>query len=436
MTPAARLSAAIEIFASLEETRRPAASVLKEWGQKHRYAGSGDRSAIANLVYDALRVRASAAWIMGVQEITPADARAVILGALRRARGMDGDSIAALCAGDRFGPAPLSEQETTALAADDLSAAPDHVRGDYPQWLDASLASVFGENRVAECAAMAARAPVDLRVNLIKGEPAAALKQLDHLSVAPSTLSPWGLRIEVGADGRGPALQGEPAWARGFVEVQDEGSQLTALLSGAQPGWQVLDLCAGAGGKTLALSAMMENRGQIFATDRDGRRLMPIYDRLERAGARNVQVRAPKGERDVIGDLVGQCDLVFVDAPCTGSGTWRRNPDAKWRIRPGALAERLREQDEVLAVAERYVKPGGRLAYVTCSLLREENEERVEAFMAARHNFLPLEPAHLARQANVEALAEAGSPFGPGLRLTPLRHGTDGFYVCVMLRQG
>lgn len=434
MTPAARLSAAIDIFATIEESRRPAASVVKEWGQKHRYAGSGDRSAIGNLVFDALRVRASAAWMMGVREIEPASARAIMLGMLRRVRGLDAQAISALCGGDKYAPAALSQEETDRLSADDPGDAPAHVAGDYPQWLDENFTAVFGADKVAECAAMASRAPVDMRANLLKGPRDAALKQIDHLGARPSPYSPWGLRIEPGSDGRGPALQGEPSWARGYVEVQDEGSQLAALLSGAQPGWQVLDLCAGAGGKTLALSAMMENRGQIFATDRDGRRLMPIYDRLERAGARNVQVRAPKGEREILGDLTGQCDLVFVDAPCTGSGTWRRNPDAKWRIRPGALAERIREQEEVLANAVQYVKTGGRLAYITCSLLREENEDRMNAFMAAHADFLPLEAAHLARQAGVEALADAASPFGPGLRLTPLRHGTDGFYVCVMLR--
>lgn len=434
MTPAARLSAAIDIFATIEESRRPAASILKEWGQKHRYAGSGDRSAISNLVFDALRVRASAAWIMGVREIEPASARAVVLGMLRRLRALTPEAIAALCTGEKYAPAALSPQEMTYLAANDLADAPAHIQGDYPQWLEENFAAVFGDDKVAECAAMATRAPVDLRANLLKGPREAALKQIDHLGAKISPLSPWGLRIEVGADGRGPALQGEPSWARGYVEVQDEGSQLAALLSGAQPGWQVLDLCAGAGGKTLALSAMMDNRGQIFATDRDGRRLMPVYDRLERAGARNIQVREPKGERDILSDLEGQCDLVFVDAPCTGSGTWRRNPDAKWRIRPGALAARIREQQEVLASAARFVKKGGRLAYVTCSLLRDENEERVNAFLTGHADFLPLEAAHLARQAGVDALAQAASPFGPGLRLTPLRHGTDGFYICVMLR--
>jgi 16S rRNA (cytosine967-C5)-methyltransferase len=196
----------------------------------------------------------------------------------------------------------------------------------------------------------------------------------------------------------------------------------------------VLDLCAGGGGKSLALAAMMENKGQIYATDRDGRRLAPIWDRLDRAGVRNVQVRSPKGQQDVLGDLEGACDLVLVDAPCTGAGTWRRNPDAKWRVRPGAIEQRVNEQNAVLAQAARFVKPGGRIVYVTCSVLRVENEARVEAFLAAHGDFLPLDMAHLARKADVPALAERVSTLGPGLRLSPATTDTDGFYVAALSR--
>ena len=201
--------------------------------------------------------------------------------------------------------------------------------------------------------------------------------------------------------------------------MQDEGSQLAALLSGAEPGMQVLDLCAGAGGKTLALAAMLENHGQVYAADADGRRLAPLFARLDRSGARNVQVRAPKGQRDVLADLAGRCDLVFVDAPCTGCGAWRRNPDAKWRIRPGALETRIKEQVEALDNAFRFVKPGGHLVYVTCSLLKAENEDRVAAFLAAHDEFLPLEAAHWASVCELPALAEQASSLGAGLRLSP-----------------
>jgi len=218
------------------------------------------------------------------------------------------------------------------------------------------------------------------------------------------------------------------------VEVQDEGSQLAALLAGAGDGMQVLDLCAGGGGKSLALAAILDNRGQIFATDDDGRRLTPIFARLERAGARNVQVRAPRGQQDVLSDLAGRCDLVFIDAPCTGVGAWRRNPDSKWRTRPGALEQRQRDQDEVLAAGARYVKAGGSICYVTCSMLREENEDRIAAFLEAHPGFLPRHPEHMARLAGVPQLASFASPFGPGLRLSPRTTGTDGFYVASLVK--
>jgi len=197
---------------------------------------------------------------------------------------------------------------------------------------------------------------------------------------------------------------------------------------------QVLDLCAGAGGKTLALAAAMDNRGQIYATDPDGRRLAAIYERLARSGARNVQVRSPRGKADVLADLEGRCDLVLIDAPCTGSGVWRRSPDAKWRTRQGALEQRIKEQDETLENAMRFVKPGGRIVYVTCSVLRAENEDRVAAFLDRRPDMLPVDAATQARAAGMASLAECASPFGPGLRLTPRTTGTDGFYIATLAK--
>ena len=236
-------------------------------------------------------------------------------------------------------------------------------------------------------------------------------------------------------EGRNPALAAEADYIKGRVEIQDEGSQLAALLSAAKPGEQVLDLCAGAGGKTLALATMMQNKGQIYASDDDGRRLAPIYKRLERAGARNVQVRAPRRGQDALADLAGACDLVLIDAPCTGTGAWRRNPDAKWRIRPGALEQRVADQDATLAAAVRFVKPRGRILYVTCSLLREENEDRVAAFLAIHPDFHAVAAREMADEAGLPQLAAFASTLGPGLRLSPATTGTDGFFV-VMLARG
>ena len=222
-----------------------------------------------------------------------------------------------------------------------------------------------------------------------------------------------------------------------MVEVQDEGSQIAALLTGVKPGEQVVDLCAGAGGKTLALAAAMENHGQIYATDLDKRRLAPIHARLERAGAHNVQVRTPKSIGNELAGLQGRMDLVLIDAPCTGTGAWRRNPDAKWRVRPGALAERLKEQAAALDRAAELVKPGGRIAYVTCSVLAEENGDQVRGFLARQQDFAVLPPAEVAN-----ALGERAYLFRravliseEGLLMTPRRTDTDGFYVSVMVRR-
>ena len=429
MTPAARVAAAIEVLGDIETRRRPAADAMKDWGLAHRFAGSGDRAGISSLVYDALRRKASSAWLMGSD--TP---RAEMLGALRQTRGLDAAGVAALFTGEGHAPPPLTEAERVRLATADLAGAPAHVAGDFPEWLASQFEASFGADAAEQGRALADRAPVDLRANLLKTNHDKALAALAHLSPQPTPLSPVGLRIAIRPDGRGPALAVEPAYVKGLVEVQDEGSQLAALLAEAKPGMQVLDLCAGAGGKTLAMAAAMGNHGQIYATDADGRRLAPIFGRLERSGARNVQVRAPRGVADVLADLEGRCDLVMIDAPCTGSGAWRRNPDAKWRMRPGALDQRIKDQDETLENAMRFVKRGGRIVYVTCSVLRAENEDRAAAFLARHDDMLPVDAAAQARSAGLAGLVGHASPFGPGFRLSPRTTGTDGFYIATLTR--
>lgn len=431
MTPAARLSAAIEVLAELEARRRPAADALKDWGLSHRFAGSGDRAAIAGLTYDALRRRASAAWLMG--EDTP---RAVVLGMLQRERGLSSDAVAKLADGSRHAPQPLTEAERGRLAAADLAGAPPHVLGDYPEWLDPHFARVFGDERAEEGAALASRAPLDLRVNTLKGDREAVAAALADLAPELTRWSPHGLRIRLSADAKSPAIHAEPAYLKGLVEIQDEGSQLAALIADAKPGQQVVDLCAGGGGKTLALSAAMENKGQLYATDSDKRRLAPIHARLDRAGVRNVQVRTPKSVGSELSGLEGRADLVLIDAPCTGIGAWRRNPDAKWRVRPGAMELRLKEQAAALARAAPLVKPGGRIAYVTCSVFDDENGAQVRAFVAQHPEFAVTPPANA-----VQVLGERAFLFqratlasAEGLLMTPRRTDTDGFFVSVLKR--
>ena len=432
MTPSARLSAAIDVLADIETRRRPASDSLKEWGLAHRFAGSSDRAAIAGLVYNSLRRRASSAWLMG-----DACPRAVLIGMLRRERGLDVAAIEALCNGGRYSPAPLTETEKAALGRDGLDAAPAHVAGDYPDWLDQQLGRVFGDERAAEGAALSSRAPLDLRVNTLATTREDALPKLAHLNAEATRWSPVGLRIRLAADAKSPAIHAEPLFLKGQIEIQDEGSQLAALLAGAKPGEQVIDLCAGAGGKTLALAAAMDDHGQIYATDSDKRRLVAIHERIARAGARNVQVRTPRGTTDVLADLAGRADLVLIDAPCTGTGTWRRNPDAKWRIRPGALNERVKQQEAALERAATLVKPGGRIAYVTCSVLAEENGDQVRAFAGRHPDFSVEKPGNV-----INALGERAYLFGravllsdEGLLMTPRRTETDGFFVSMVWRQ-
>jgi 16S rRNA (cytosine967-C5)-methyltransferase len=431
MTPAARLSAAIEVLAEIEARRRPATDGLKDWGLSHRFAGSSDRAAIAGLVYDALRRKASSAWLMGAA--TP---RAAVVGMLHRERGLDIAAIAELCSGARFAPAPLTEAEKAALASSALANAPAPVVGDYPDWLDPHLARVFGDERSAEGEALATRAPLDMRVNLLKAEREDVLLKLAHLNAEPTRWSPIGLRVRLSADAKSPAIHAEPPFRKGEIEIQDEGSQLAALLARAKPGEQVVDLAAGAGGKTLALAAAMENRGQIYATDIDKRQLVPIHERIARAGARNIQVRTPRGDADVISDLNGRADLVVIDAPCTGTGTWRRNPDAKWRVRPGALAERVKQQTELLDRATALVKPGGRIAYITCSVLEEENGDQIRGFVGRHLGFSVEKPAETAQALGERAylFVHAALISGEGLLMTPRRTDTDGFFVSLVRR--
>lgn len=426
MTPGARIAAAIEVLADIETRRRPAPEALKDWGLSHRFAGSKDRAAIASLVYDCLRRRLSASFVMGEGP------RATVIGMLALERGMSSEEIAALFNGAGYAPPPLDADELHALANgwERLGKAPLHVRGDFPEWIAPSLLRAFGDEAgvLAEMHGLAGRAPVDLRVNTLKAEPEKVLEALAWMGATPAPHAPAALRLPPPPDGRGQSLQGEEGFVRGWFEVQDEGSQMVALYGGAAPGETVVDLCAGAGGKTLALAAMMQNTGRLLATDVDGRRLSAIYDRLDRSGATCVEVRSPRGRwqpggPEPLEDVAGKADLVLVDAPCTGTGTWRRNPDAKWRLRPGGLAERMKDQQTVLERAATLVRPGGRIVYITCSVLPEENEDAVAQFLLRHPEFAPA------------PLAETG--FGrPGyeranyaLQLTPSRTGTDGFYI-------
>ena len=435
MTPGARVAAAIEVLSDVEARRRPVQDALKDWGLSHRFAGSGDRAAIADRVYDALRHRRSNAW--AAEDDSP---RAAVLGTVD-------PGAARTWAGDRHAPqVEDAELVSPERRAERLAGAPAHVRGDFPEWLEPHFERAFGPNAADEGAALADRPPTDLRANTLRSSRDAVLAALGEHPVlsragegalTPGRWSPDAVRLSPAVDVRRFAPTATAEFLQGEYEIQDEGSQLAARLAAARPGEQVGDVCAGAGGKTLALAALMDNRGQIFAHDVDPRRLAKADERLRRAGVRNAQLRFPKANG--LADLQGALDLAFVDAPCTGAGTWRRNPDAKWRLRPNALDLRRREQSEALALAAPLVKQGGRLVYVTCSILLEENDDQVAAFLTANPGWAARPPEAVARAALPEAADEllgAVQVREHGLQMTPRRTGVDGFYVAVLERAG
>jgi 16S rRNA (cytosine967-C5)-methyltransferase len=423
-----RLAAAIEVLEDIEKRRRPAADALKDWGLSHRFAGAGDRAAIGNIVYDALRRKRSAGWLVG--DDTP---RAIGFGALLLEWRETAQSLNQALEGDRFAPPPLSATELEAIASRPLDDAPDAIRADCPDWCAPLLEQAFGADWVKEGRALAARPPLDLRVNTISANRERVLAELAGMGAAATRLAPHGIRIPpIDGSGRHPNVQAEPAFQKGWFEVQDEGSQIAAELAGAKPGMQVLDFCAGAGGKTLALSAAMENRGQIFAHDAEKIRLAPIFDRIRRSDNRNIQVVS---RPDELVPLRGQMDIVLIDAPCTGSGTWRRRPDAKWRLTQKQLDVRRAEQAAILGAAKIHVKPGGLLVYITCSVFDEENRDQIGLFAADNPDFSPVDHEAL-WQRHFPGRAEAARFVPGGIVLTPARSGTDGFFFAALRRAG
>ncbi|MBS0242628.1 MAG: RsmB/NOP family class I SAM-dependent RNA methyltransferase [Proteobacteria bacterium] len=430
MRPGARISGSIEVLAEVIDRHRPVSLALADWGKAHRFAGSGDRAAIGNLVYDALRRRASLASRMGSD--TP---RAIALGAAPDALAVTADTVATMCTGADHSPEPLSEAELAALSGTISSGAPAHVQADVPEWLWPELERSFGARTIAEGQAMARRAPADLRVNTLKATRERVIKSLASFGPEESRLSPLGVRIAAPeGPSRTPNLQAEAAFQAGWFEVQDEGSQIAALLAGAGPRKQILDLCAGAGGKTLAMSAKMQNTGQIYAYDDDRERLKAIFERVKRAATRNIQVLRA-GDEVALEALGDRFDVVLVDAPCTGTGVWRRRPEAKWRLKPANLEARVAEQMAVMETGARHVKPGGRLVYVTCSLLASENVDQVKAFLERHQDFESVPFADVWRaEIGTEPPASADGR-SDSLLLTPHSHGTDGFFVAILERK-
>ena len=447
MKPGARLQASIELLGQVAGTRQPADRTVTAYLRNRRYIGAKDRRAINDRIFGILRATARLDWCwarasghdtVAAEETaqTGGDTRARVLAAGVLLEDLTPEQIAAFCDGTAYAPAPLSaaERETlTQLAHMTLSnpAQPQWVQWETPTWLLPSFERVFGEDTEANLRALSEAAPLDLRVNTLRDDSRddvhAALAE-EGITVHPTPYAPNGLRVA----GR-RAVTDTHTFKAGDIEVQDEGAQIVAALTDARPGMAVCDLCAGAGGKTLALAADMQDRGRLVALDRDDGRLNAAEPRLRRAGVHNVERRRLTGPADPwLSDNAARFDRVLVDAPCTGTGRWRRQPDTRWRLTSEALAARTAAQDETLVQAAALVRPGGRLIYATCSILPEEGADRIAALQANRPDLaaVPITAAWSAKSP-APPLAD---PMRDDLILTPAWHGTDGFFVAILTR--
>jgi 16S rRNA (cytosine967-C5)-methyltransferase len=435
VTPAARIEAAIALLEAVEAApRRPADAIANDFFRARRFIGSADRRVVSERTWAVLRARRRLGWWL--DRVGMAEVPALLVAASLIVEGWDAAGVGQTYSGGRHAPARLEDGALAALGqlqGHTLSHPdmPEAIRLEVPDFLLPLLRARFGAALEAELAAMDGQAPLDLRVNTLKTDRESVRSALaaDGIDAELTALSPWGLRVV----GRRPVMATR-AFQDGLIEIQDEGSQLVAAVVGATPGMAVCDWCAGAGGKTLALAMTMNNRGHIVACDVSAPRLDGAVRRLRRAGVHNAERHLVEPGDKWAKRRAGRFDRVLVDAPCTGTGTWRRNPDARLRLQERDLEELLPKQAAILDVAERLVRPGGRLIYATCSLLGEENEDQVSGFLARHPQFHAVAveeawPLDVPTRGQGVHLSQ-----GAYLSLSPRRHGTDGFFAAVLER--
>ena len=428
MRPAAQLQATIELLDKIEETRYPADRTMAQYFKQRRYIGSKDKAAISEQLYTILRNRLSFEYLLERADLGTHSR--MLAGALLKVEGET--DLQRFFDGERYSPKPLRQEQIEAFSCFDTSLddAPAHVRLNVPEWIASQLKVALGDDYEREMHETNQRASTDIRINTLKstiGQVSQILKTVGY-SFEQTDLSPWGIRF----DGR-VALFGLDAFKQGWFEVQDEGSQLLALLSNVKAGDKVVDFCAGAGGKTLAMAAMMENKGTIYACDVHSKRLENLTKRTKRNGVHNVRAHVLSSENDKwVKKHKEMADVVLIDAPCTGTGTWRRSPDSRWNLTQESVDNLIELQQSILQSAKRLVKPGGRLLYATCSLLNEENEQQVSKFLEANDEFeavdFDLPQSLLTHSGKVKI---NGNQF----RSFPALTGTDGFFVACMQRK-
>jgi len=425
MRPAARIQACIELLEQQQETKSPADRLKSAYYRQRRYIGSKDKAAISELFYTVLRQKASLDYALSSQKLACSSSLRAALLSFNQ-----GHDIKALFSGEKFAPRRIDPKtiESLELASKiDLSLAPLHIQCNFPEWLESKLMESLGEQLEAEMRAMNERASTDVRVNTLKATRESAMQNIVDAGyqLEACQLSPWGIRFKSKV-----ALFNLPIFKQGWLEVQDEGSQLLALLSAAKAGDRIVDFCAGAGGKTLAMAAMMENKGSVWATDVHSKRLEQLALRKKRAGAHNIRTHLLSSENDKwVKKHAGSADIVLLDAPCTGTGTWRRNPDSRWNLRPLDIEELVDLQQSILESAKRLVKPGGTLVYATCSLLKDENERQVVRFLQGNPDF---EPKPIDLPESLQAHQHRFKCNGHQFRSFSALSGTDGFYLATL----
>jgi 16S rRNA (cytosine967-C5)-methyltransferase len=431
MTPSARFAAAVELLGFIEAANTPADQQVTAFFRARRYAGSKDRRWVSEFVYRCLRRKGELDWYAGVLEIE-AGPRSSALLSLVLFDEIDASRIADDYFGGTHGLDALSEKELLALSAavsQDKGLMPEYSAANFPEWIAELLKMQYAGKAGPLMASYQQRAPVTLRVNSLKTdrEEAQRLLAADEIVVSPTTISPDGLILESRQN-----ISRHAVLDQGLAELQDEAAQIASRLADVQPGMQVVDYCAGGGGKSLALAALMQNQGAIHAFDTSSRRMRDIKSRSRRATVDIIAPLAIAGEdsdAELLAPLLGQMPRVFVDAPCSGSGTWRRQPDQKWKLTNERLIELERIQQDVLSRASELVAPGGRLIYATCSIFKQENEDQVAAFLENHPEFKMVPVSRIWQDVGLGGQWEAEF-----LSLTPLDVGSDGFFAAVLQR--
>ena len=427
MKASAHIQACIELLDQIQHNTTPADRILAQYFKQRRYIGAKDKAAIAERFYTVLRNKLSYQYLLSVLAL--GEHSRLLVAAMLHTQG---ESLEHYFNGEQYSPAVLRAEQVAAFAnapSNCLADAPKHIQYNIPEWLYPHLHTALGERLGEEMAFSNQQARTDVRVNTLK----TTREQLSEVftrvgyqfSVTP--LTAWGLRFD-----KRVALSALPEFKQGWFEMQDAGSQLLALLTNVNEGDKVVDFCAGAGGKTLAMASMMNNKGVIYACDVHSKRTSELSKRAKRAGVHNVRVHTLSSEKDKwVKQHQGLADVVLLDVPCSGTGTWRRNPDARWNLSAEKLTKLLALQQSILLSAQRLVKPNGRLIYATCSLLNEENEHQITRFLETCHDF-KREAFHLPESLREQTglFAHANSEF----KTSPAVTGTDGFYAACLLR--